>query len=147
VVDIETGADRPFFVEPTPGWMYNGRVSPDGRRVAYFWTRGKGDRGVFVADRSGRNARAIADGRRVPIAWSADNTKVIVTAISGDNDMWRTESVDEVDVATSVVTTLWRPPEALVVQDLVGIPGTRDYLGARVDARSDAWLLEDPLGK
>src|SRR5262245_3309678 len=54
VVDIETGADRAFFVEPTPGWMYDGRVSPDGRRVAYFWTRGKA---------TGGSSSRIAPGR------------------------------------------------------------------------------------
>jgi dipeptidyl aminopeptidase/acylaminoacyl peptidase len=153
VVDLESGVDRDFLSEPATGWMFSIRVSPDRRRVAFYWNRGAGPtRGIYFADADGGNTRMVLPGRAMVVGWADGGASLVVARIATlGGEVSTSEAfaacLERVELGAGATTTLWTPPDGFNVVDVSLMPRTGELLVVRGEAMSDAWLLEDPLGR
>jgi len=148
VLDLQSGEDRALLAEPATGWMFNGRASPDGRRVAFYWHRGDNPTsGIYLADRSGDDPRLLVGGPRLPIGWTPRGDELLVEVHEPHRDPPPVVALERIDVRRGASTTLWKAPAELEILSAVAIPGTDDFLLREHSARTDAWLIEDPLGR
>ena len=145
VLDLARGTDRPFLASPAKGWMFQAKVSSDGR-VAFYWNRGHPQtRGIYVADRSGTLTGTFVAGHRRPVGWVDRGRRVLVTVDDYlGEDVWIV-AIDLADPTTGTTSTLWKTATRMVAEATT-FPGTDDILLLSRGARSDAWLIEDPLG-
>ena len=146
VVDTETGNDRAFLAGPTEGWMYDPRVSRDGERVAFAWTRRHGTRGVYVVGRSGTDPKLVLP-EAWPTEWRDDSKSLVVMFWTGMGENTSLTEFREVDTETGTTRRTWKPPPGVRAMDASAVPSTGDVLLMEYEARSDAWLIEDPLGR
>jgi hypothetical protein len=62
------------------GWLFEPKLSPDGRRVAVFWNRisqtAREIRGLYVIDTDDGSSRLIALGAVWPLGWAPDGREL-----------------------------------------------------------------------
>ena len=59
--------------DAAPGtFMMGPRISPDGKRIAFFWSRQTGDAGIWVRELGGGRMARVPGSSGTPIGWSPD---------------------------------------------------------------------------
>ncbi|HSB55066.1 MAG TPA: protein kinase, partial [Gemmatimonadales bacterium] len=79
-VDPKSGKVSPLANMDTTGWMFFPRRSPDGRRIAVAWNKGKGDQRVYVFGPNDSAGTPIGTGLFNPASWSADGRTVYLVS-------------------------------------------------------------------
>ena len=84
VVDPVTGAAKPLVAGNPPGWMFNARYAPDGRRVVIKWNRPDPDEdGLWLIDLEGGSRTQISNTVHLPYVWSSDGRIIAFDYTSG----------------------------------------------------------------
>ena len=90
---VETAADgvpTPTPVSPTSDrWNFHPQISPDDTRLAFQSTR-SGDYEIWIADRSGRDARQVTESRSYKSLprWSADSRRLVFASrVAGQTEI------------------------------------------------------------
>jgi eukaryotic-like serine/threonine-protein kinase len=79
-VDVRSGRASPLASMDTTGWMFFPRRSPDGKRIAVAWNRGKGDQRVYVFGPDDSAGTPVGNGLFNPASWSADGHTVFLVS-------------------------------------------------------------------
>jgi len=137
--DLATGIEQPLLREPTTGWMFSPRRSPDGRYLAFFWNRGANPtRGIYLAERDG-SARLVIAEHRFPVAWAPDGKSLLIAA--RDETASYSSRVERAHLGGSI-EALWTTPDGMLLDDVVPIHGSDDVILVQRQETSDAWLME-----
>jgi hypothetical protein len=80
ILDARTGAQRPLLDDPTVGWIFSPRFSPDGRRVAASWTNQIQGSGLWIlpldAPRDATMTATASPTHRGPVVQTLDAASV-----------------------------------------------------------------------
>jgi serine/threonine-protein kinase len=79
-VDLRSGKVSPLASMDTVGWMFFPRRSPDGKRIAVAWNRGRGDQRIYVFGPNDSAGTPIGTGLFNPASWSADGRTVYLVS-------------------------------------------------------------------
>jgi eukaryotic-like serine/threonine-protein kinase len=138
--DLATGAEEYLVAESEAGWVFRPVFSRNGDKVAVFWNRGKGQRGLWVLTWPGRAGRMLRDNAH-PIGWSPDGEWVMafdedrradllaISATTGESRVLATLPAGDFNASGSGLGYATPDGKSLVV--------------VIEERRSDAWLIEN----
>jgi serine/threonine protein kinase len=150
ILDPHTEKEMRLIEEDTVGWMYSPEYSPDGTRVAVFWSRGeidpesgiRKDSGLYVVSLEGSSHRRVLDGDWRPIGWSADSTWIYATSLSESS--WsptQQAALLKIRARGGPADEMFDLPSEVSWCDDVTPDGQR-VLCVAVDYKTDIWLAE-----
>jgi Tol biopolymer transport system component len=138
LLDPATGRDSMLAMPDGVGWAFNPRISPDGRTLAWRWSR-ESDPGLYVGPLGGPGMRMIVPGDVRPLRWSPDGTRLWAAERPvGDNR----ERLIAVAFPAGTLTRFGTLPADFLLNDLT--PDGRTMVVTRRERESDAWLIELP---
>ena len=149
LLDPATGEETPLFEDGGPGFVFRPRYSPDGSRVAFYWSRPDGPgEGTWVVslDRSVR--QRLLEGFVWPLGWTPDGTCVYVIASTkkGPSMAFAGPEVLKMPARGGPAVATMKLPfkEVNVVEGGNDVaPDGRSFVFSVPDSRSDAWLIEN----
>jgi Tol biopolymer transport system component/tRNA A-37 threonylcarbamoyl transferase component Bud32 len=133
--DLKSGRDEMLVKDESRGWVFEPHLSPRSDRVAVFWNRSDGRRGLWVLSWPGREERYLAPHLR-PQGWSQDGQWIYAHSDSG-----RTIVKIHADSGKSEpVATL--PAGSLQGNTCSLTPDRQALICSVSEAKADAWLME-----
>lgn len=110
-----TALPRPEPLTQNPGQEYVGRLSPDGRWLAFGWWRGRGDGGLYLRAAAEPAAEpqplAPGSGDLQGLAWSPDGATLAFATLraEGDCTLWRLDLADRQPRPLAACSPLFTP--------------------------------------
>jgi Tol biopolymer transport system component len=134
LLDPGTGAEQLLARNDSAGWMFAPRFSPDGSRVAVYWSRKDGASGVWVLSLADSTQTRLRKGQVFPHEWSADGMSLYVQ----EDTVWRRLP------ATGGDGAVLRPP-AFEEASCVPFERPSGVVWVCTEGRSwtDAWMIEN----
>lgn len=138
ILDPETGKEVPLVKDDSVGWCFSPQYSPDGKKVALFWNRGKPSRsrGIWIIKLNDFSEEFINEGEEMPIGWSPDGKWI--HAFNPDSKRYV-----QIEVLSKQVKIL---PTMSFTAD--GTPGImvldgRPFVFLDYKTHSDVWVVEN----
>jgi Tol biopolymer transport system component/predicted Ser/Thr protein kinase len=130
-LDPTTEVERPLVANDSVGWMFEPRVSPDGRHVALFWNRLPRS-GLWVVSLTDSTQRTLLAGGGSPSAWTPAGDAVYMA--------WRV--IYRVSLAHGDTTRVVRLPFE-VFGGVEMTPDARTVICTVPESQSDVWVVDD----
>jgi serine/threonine protein kinase/WD40 repeat protein len=133
--DLQSGRDEMLVKDESRGWVFEPHLSPQSDRVAVFWNRSDGRRGLWVLSWPGREERFLAPRLR-PQGWSQDGRWIYAHPDSG-------RTVVRIHADSGKAQPVATFPVGSLGGNLCNMtPDRQTLICALTEAKADAWLME-----
>ena len=138
ILDPETGEEKPLIRDESIGWIFYGRYSPDGKKVAVYWNR-KPQRGLWVISLTDNSQTFLYGGFCNPFGWSQDGSSIY--ASSGDKML-------AIPAGGGAPHTILTAPAEILVGGSTSADGKK-LAYTVMDTKSDVWIVDnfDPASR
>jgi Tol biopolymer transport system component len=134
ILDPETGEEKPLVQNESAGWLFSPAYSPDGKRVAVFWSRPP-QGGVWLISLVDNSETFLAPRSCDPAGWTPDGGSIY--AYCGN-------IVRLIPVGTAAIDA---PPIVLTVpEEIAGAsvsPDGKTFAYSAAETKSDVWIVDN----